>query len=78
MPLETPTRILVVDDDDAFRESVCAAIARDDAMVLAAQVGNAEGARAAIADGEFDAVHDCKIHHHLFKTSTIGPNSIAP
>ena len=54
MPLETPTRILVVDDDDAFRESVCAAIARDDAMVLAAQVGNAEGAREAIAGGEFD------------------------
>ena len=54
MPLETPTRILVVDDDDAFRESVCAAIARDDAMVLAAQVGNAEGAREAIACGEFD------------------------
>jgi DNA-binding NarL/FixJ family response regulator len=54
MPLETPTRILVVDDDDAFRESVCAAIARDDALVLAAQVGNAEGARVAIAGGEFD------------------------
>ena len=54
MPLETPTRILVVDDDDAFRESVCAAIARDDGMVLAAQVGNAESARAAIAAGEFD------------------------
>ena len=54
MPLETPTRILVVDDDDAFRESVCAAIARDDALVLAAQVGNAESARAAIAGGQFD------------------------
>jgi DNA-binding NarL/FixJ family response regulator len=51
---EKPTRILVVDDDDAFRESVCAAIARDDAMVLAAQVASAEGARAAIAHGEFD------------------------
>ncbi len=54
MPLQTPTRILVVDDDDAFRESVCAAIARDDAMVLAAQVGNAESAREAIAAGQFD------------------------
>jgi len=54
LPQEAPTRILVVDDDDAFRESVCAAIARDDAMVLAAQVGNAESAREAIAGGEFD------------------------
>ena len=54
LPQETPTRILVVDDDDAFRESVCAAIARDDGMVLAAQVGNAESARDAIANGEFD------------------------
>jgi len=53
-PQDRPTRILVVDDDDAFRESVCAAIARDDALVLAAQVGNAEGARAAIAGGAFD------------------------
>ena len=54
LPLETPTRILVVDDDDAFRETVCAAIARDVGMVLAAQVGNAESARHAIANGEFD------------------------
>ena len=54
LPLETPTRILVVDDDDAFRETVCAAIARDVGMVLAAQVGNAQGARDAIANGEFD------------------------
>jgi len=54
LPLETPTRILVVDDDDAFRETVCAAIARDVGMVLAAQVGNAESARDAIANGEFD------------------------
>ena len=54
LPQANPTRILVVDDDDAFRESVCAAIARDDAMVLAAQVGSAEGAREAIANGEFD------------------------
>ncbi len=54
LPLESPTRILVVDDDDAFRESVCAAIARDADMVLAAQVGNAEGAREAIANGGFD------------------------
>ena len=49
-----PTRILVVDDDDAFRESVCAAIARDDAMVLAAQVGSAATAREAIQRGNFD------------------------
>ena len=54
LPQETPTRILVVDDDDAFRETVCAAIARDDALVLAGQVSNAEGAREAIAHGEFD------------------------
>src|SRR5471032_820149 len=54
LPQANPTRILVVDDDDAFRESVCAAIARDDEMVLAAQVGSAEGAREAIAHGEFD------------------------
>jgi DNA-binding NarL/FixJ family response regulator len=49
-----PTRILVVDDDDAFRETVCAAIARDDTMVLAAQVGSAARAREAIAVGNFD------------------------
>ncbi len=49
-----PTRILVVDDDDAFRESVCAAIARDDAMVLAAQVGSVASAREAIQRGNFD------------------------
>lgn len=49
-----PTRILVVDDDDAFRESVCAAIARDDAMVLAAQAGSVAGAREAIQHGNFD------------------------
>jgi len=54
LPQEAPTRILVVDDDDAFRETVCAAIARDDALVLAGQVSNAEGAREAIAHGEFD------------------------
>jgi DNA-binding NarL/FixJ family response regulator len=49
-----PTRILVVDDDDAFRESVCAAIARDDAMVLAAQAGSVATAREAIQRGNFD------------------------
>lgn len=49
-----PTRILVVDDDDAFRESVCAAIARDAGMVLAAQGHSVAAARAAIADGDFD------------------------
>ena len=54
LPQELPTRILLVDDDDAFRETVCAAIARDDGMVLAAQVSNAESAREAIAHGEFD------------------------
>ena len=54
LPQANPTRILVVDDDDAFRESVCAAIARDGGMVLAAQVGSAESAREAIANGEFD------------------------
>jgi len=32
---------------------VCAAIARDVGMVLAAQVGNAQSARDAIANGEF-------------------------
>ena len=54
LPQESPTRILVVDDDDAFRETVCAAIERDDGMVLADQVSNAESAREAIAHGEFD------------------------
>ena len=54
LPQESPTRILVVDDDDAFRETVCAAIARDDALVLADQVSNVESAREAIAHGEFD------------------------
>ena len=49
-----PTRILVVDDDDAFRESVCAAIARDDDMVLAAQGNSVAAAREAIAHGDFD------------------------
>jgi DNA-binding NarL/FixJ family response regulator len=49
-----PTRILVVDDDEAFRESVCTAIARDDAMVLAAQAGSVAGAREAIVRGNFD------------------------
>ena len=49
-----PTRILVVDDDEAFRESVCTAIARDDAMVLAAQAGSVARAREAIVRGNFD------------------------
>lgn len=50
----TPTRILVVDDDDAFRESVCSAIARDAGMVLAAQVSSVAAAREAILHGNFD------------------------
>ena len=54
LPQELPTRILVVDDDDAFRETVCAAIARDAGMELAGQVSNVESAREAIANGEFD------------------------
>ena len=49
-----PTRILVVDDDDAFRESVCAAIARDNDLVLAAQVNSVAAAREAIGHGDFD------------------------
>ena len=49
-----PTRILVVDDDDAFRESVCAAIARDSDLVLAAQVNSVAAAREAIVHGDFD------------------------
>jgi len=49
-----PTRILVVDDDVAFRESVCAAIARDDTMALASQAGSVESAREAILLGNFD------------------------
>jgi len=49
-----PTRILVVDDDDAFRESVCAAIARDTGMVLAAQGNSVAAARQAIGKVSFD------------------------
>ena len=52
--MPAPTRILVVDDDEAFRESVCTAIARDDAMVLAAQAGSVARAREAIVRGNFD------------------------
>jgi len=52
--MNAPTRILVVDDDEAFRESVCAAIAGDDSMVLAAQAGSVAAARAAVARGNFD------------------------
>jgi DNA-binding NarL/FixJ family response regulator len=48
------TRILVVDDDEAFRESVCATIERDEGMVLAAQAGTVAGAREAIEAGGFD------------------------
>ncbi len=54
IPQVAPTRILVVDDDDAFRESVCAAIARDDGMVLAAQGNSVAAAREAIRHGDFD------------------------
>ena len=54
IPQAAPTRILVVDDDDAFRESVCAAIARDDGMVLAAQSNSVAAAREAIRHGDFD------------------------
>ncbi|MGN6525078.1 MAG: response regulator transcription factor [Burkholderiaceae bacterium] len=49
-----PIRILLVDDDEAFRESVCAAIARDGAMTLAAQAGSVALAREAIVRGNFD------------------------
>ena len=49
-----PTRILVVDDDEAFRESVCAAIARDADLVLAAQGNSVATAREAIESGHFD------------------------
>jgi DNA-binding NarL/FixJ family response regulator len=52
--IAAPTRILVVDDDEAFRETVCAAIAHDDGMILAAQAGTAARAREAIARGNFD------------------------
>jgi DNA-binding NarL/FixJ family response regulator len=51
---DLPIRILLVDDDDAFRDSVCAAIVRDGAMALAAQAGTVAGAREAIARGDFD------------------------
>lgn len=54
IPQLARTRILVVDDDDAFRESVCAAIARGDDMVLAAQVNSVAAAREAIGHGDFD------------------------
>jgi len=54
IPQLAPTRILVVDDDDAFRESVCAAIAREGDLVLAAQVNSVAAAREAIGHGDFD------------------------
>jgi len=54
IPQVAPTRILVVDDDDAFRESVCAAIARDDGMALAEQANSVAAARQAIESGDFD------------------------
>jgi DNA-binding NarL/FixJ family response regulator len=49
-----PTRILLVDDDEPFRESVCSAIARDAGLALAAQAGSVSLAREAIAGGAFD------------------------
>jgi DNA-binding NarL/FixJ family response regulator len=49
-----PTRILVVDDDEAFRDSVRAAIGPDDGLVLGAQAGSLAEARDALARQAFD------------------------
>ena len=49
-----PTRILVVDDDEVFRDSVRAAIGPDDGLVLGAQAGSLAEAREALARQDFD------------------------
>jgi DNA-binding NarL/FixJ family response regulator len=49
-----PTRILVVDDDEAFRDSVRAAIAAHADLVLAAQAGTLAAARDLVARQVFD------------------------
>jgi DNA-binding NarL/FixJ family response regulator len=49
-----PTRILVVDDDEAFRDSVRAAILPHEGLVLVAQAGSLAEAREVIARQSFD------------------------
>jgi DNA-binding NarL/FixJ family response regulator len=50
----SPTRLLVVDDDEAFRESVRAAIAPHADLAFAAQAGTLAEARAALGRQGFD------------------------
>ena len=49
-----PLRMFVVEDDEAFRRSVCATIARDEGLVLAAQANSVESAKLAMANIDFD------------------------
>jgi DNA-binding NarL/FixJ family response regulator len=49
-----PTRILVVDDDEAFRDSVRAAIQPHECLVLEAQAGSLAEARDVLARQNFD------------------------
>jgi DNA-binding NarL/FixJ family response regulator len=50
----SPTRILVVDDDEAFRDSVRGAIAAHADLSLVAQAGTLAGARELVARHAFD------------------------
>ena len=49
-----PIKMFVVDDDESFRESVCATIDRDEGLVLVAQAKSVASARAAMENVVFD------------------------